>query len=375
MANRIDMDGPGTGPGDGASRDDMMAGRAGLADQINMAQQIAGNTLRLGWYSGVNWLMTRESLRHGKPPEFTPTKPVPTRDALISDVRGLMQRDAKAVRDGLYPPAEDGIPLSEHLTRLRAMFADIPDTVRRRSERDTVSVRDEADIDPDLPDYFQQDFHFQTGGYLSEGSAKLYDIQVETLFYGSAAPMRRAALRPIHEHVRGRDQRSVSLLDVACGTGRLLRDVRRAFPAMKLAGIDLSQSYLDEAERHLGNLRRVSFAKANAEELPVLDASQDIVTSVFLFHELPPEVRRTVAREVARVLRPGGIFVFIDSLQMGDRPDWDGLLEAFPARFHEPYFRHYAIDDLDGVFNDVGLVAEETEHVFLSKMMVRRKAG
>ncbi|MEO1542802.1 MAG: class I SAM-dependent methyltransferase, partial [Pseudomonadota bacterium] len=240
--------------------------------------------------------------------------------------------------DGLYPPGEDGVPLAEHLSRLRAMFADLPETVRRRTERDTVSVREHVEIDPDTPEYFQQDFHFQTGGYLSDDSAKLYDIQVETLFYGSAAAMRRAALRPIHGFVTGRDQRTVSLLDIACGTGRLLRDVRRAFPAMRLAGIDLSQSYLDEAERHLGRLRRVSFARANAESLPCLDASQDIVTSVFLFHELPPEVRRTVAKEVARVLRPGGLFVFMDSLQMGDRPDWDGMIEAFPVRFHEPYY-------------------------------------
>ncbi|MEO1542803.1 MAG: hypothetical protein AAFR75_02130 [Pseudomonadota bacterium] len=69
-----------------------------MANRIGMAQQLAGNTLRLGWYSGVNWLMTRESLRHGKPPEFTPTKPTPTRDALIAEVRDLMRKDAQAVR-------------------------------------------------------------------------------------------------------------------------------------------------------------------------------------------------------------------------------------------------------------------------------------
>ena len=46
--------------------------------------------------------------------------------------------------------------------------------------------------------------------------------------------------------------------------------------------------------------------------------------------------------EIARVLKPGGLFVFLDSLQMGDKPGWDGLLEGFPHRFHEPYYRHYA---------------------------------
>jgi hypothetical protein len=78
---------------------------------------------------------------------------------------------------------------------------------------------------------------------------------------------------------------------------------------------------------------------------------------------------------MARVLKPGGLLVFLDSLQMGDRPGWDGLLEAFPVRFHEPYFRHYTIDDLDGLFTDAGLLPVSTAPVFLSKLMVRRKVG
>jgi hypothetical protein len=79
-----------------------------------------------------------------------------------------------------------------------------------------------------------------------------------------------------------------------------------------------------------------------------------------------------VTAEIARVLKAGGLPVFIDSLQMGDRPGWDGLLEAFPVRFHEPYFAHYATDDLDEMFASAGLAHLATSHAFLSKVMVRR---
>jgi ubiquinone/menaquinone biosynthesis C-methylase UbiE len=171
--------------------------------------------------------------------------------------------------------------------------------------------------------------------------------------------------------MRGRDQRRVTLLDVACGTGRFLRQVRLAYPAMTLKGLDLSRAYLDEAARHLEGLRGAELLEAPAERMPLADASVDIVTSIFLFHELPPDVRRQVTAEFARVLKPGGLLVLMDSLQMGDRPGWDGMLEAFPHRFHEPYYRHYAMDDLDGMFSQAGLAPREQSLPFLSKLMVR----
>ena len=170
--------------------------------------------------------------------------------------------------------------------------------------------------------------------------------------------------------MRGRDQRRVSLLDVGCGTGRFLRDARITWPAMQLTGLDLSASYIDEARSHLGNLRSVRWLVANAEAIPLPDASQDIVATIFLFHELPPDVRRRVAGEMARVLKPGGRLVFIDSLQMGDRPDWDGLLEGFPQRFYEPYYRGYSVDDLVGMFAAAGLTRLTTSTAFLAKVMV-----
>jgi len=266
------------------------------------------------------------------------------------------------------------LPPTEHLRRLRAMFADMPDAMRRRAERDAGTARETASgADPDLPDYFKQDFHYQAGGYLTDESARLYDVQVETLFYGTAALMRRAALKPIAAAISGRDQRTLSLLDVACGTGRFLREIRLAYPAMHLTGLDLSQAYLDEASRHLGGLRPARLLAANAEHTPLPDAGQDVVSCVFLLHELPPQARHNVIGEAARVLKPGGTLVVVDSLQMGDRPGWDGMLETFPVRFHEPYYRHYAIDDLGARFRAAGLEHVETSLAFLAKEMVWRK--
>lgn len=340
-----------------------------MSDTLGMASQLAGNAIRFGWYSGVNWLVGREARRYGPRPRYQPELPTPSDGELMADLRKLFLEDAAAVRDGLYPPGEPAGSLAEHMRTLRAMFADLPSTFERRTAAETSSATAEPGAGQ-LPDYYTQDFHFQTGGYLSSESARIYDVQVETLFYGAAGAMRRAGLKPIADFMRGRDQRRTALLDVACGTGRFLRDIRLAYPALHLTGLDLSHAYLDEARRHLDGLRPADLVCANAEAMPLPDASQDIVTSVFLYHELPGEVRRRVSAEIARVLKPGGLFVFIDSLQMGDRPGWDGLIEAFPVRFHEPYYAHYATDDLDAVFSAVGLTVRDSSTAFLSKVVV-----
>jgi hypothetical protein len=60
---------------------------------------------------------------------------------------------------------------------------------------------------------------------------------------------------------------------------------------------------------------------------------------------------------------------------MGDRPAWDGLIEGFPARFHEPYYRGYAIDDLTGLFSAAGLSPGPASTAYLCKLLVCRKRG
>jgi SAM-dependent methyltransferase len=97
------------------------------------------------------------------------------------------------------------------------------------------------------------------------------------------------------------------------------------------------------------------------------------VTCVFLFHELPPRVRREAAREIARILKPGGVLVLADSIQTNDAPDLDRMLEYFPVGFHEPYFGSYLQEDFAGLFGEAGLELEETELAFLTKVMRFRK--
>jgi SAM-dependent methyltransferase len=84
-------------------------------------------------------------------------------------------------------------------------------------------------------------------------------------------------------------------------------------------------------------------------------------------------VRPLVAAEIARVVAPGGGLVLADSLQLGDAPDLDQMLEYFPHGFHEPYYGSYLKEDLIGLFEAAGFVHERAELAFLTKVLRFRR--
>ncbi|MEM7621343.1 MAG: class I SAM-dependent methyltransferase [Pseudomonadota bacterium] len=338
---------------------------------VHFAKQLA----RTGWYYGLRRITEHQVSRfEASPVKVRITKNAPTARQLLQDVFRFLKDDAALVRQGLLPSIDneyDSVFLQ--LRRIKEMLDDLPDAHHRRVAKDGKDIAEDMSIGEqslsNLPDYYVQNFHYQTGGYLTEQSARLYDLQVETLFLGTSGTMRRQVLKPITEYVQGKAQRNLHMLDVACGTGRFLAQVRQAFPCMPILGIDLSAAYIKEASRYLSRWRNIDLEVGNAERLAVPDDSQDIVTCIYLFHELPPQVRRTVVQEMHRVLKPGGLLVFMDSLQYGDNPDYDGLLEAFPQRFHEPYYRNYLIDDLKGILEVHNLYVQSIHNALLSKVI------
>ncbi|MBV9814617.1 MAG: class I SAM-dependent methyltransferase, partial [Alphaproteobacteria bacterium] len=102
------------------------------------------------------------------------------------------------------------------------------------------------------------------------------------------------------------------------------------------------------------------------------DGEFDVVTCIYLFHELPPRIRRAVVAEIARVLRPGGTLIFVDSLQSGDDPDYDATLELFPIAFHEPYYKSYLRENLNRLWSPRFTQIESTLAYFSKVVTYRR---
>lgn len=337
-----------------------------MVSPLDRLSYAAHQTARVAWYAG-HYAAGRRLLKPMPKPDFA-IGPTPGRAELTADMRALFQREWRDVAAGLYPaPRLLGPEPAEFLRRSLLYFRDLPQVDARRHGTLDEELPPGTQADG-LPDYYRQNFHFQTDGWLSDHSAALYDTQVEVLFTGAADVMRRRALAPIATWLAGRNQRDVRGLDVGCGTGRLLAALHGAWPGLRLTGIDLSPPYLAEARRLIGRTARVKLDQAAAETLPFDEASLDLVISSFLMHELPKDIRAKALAEMARVVKPGGLVVIVDSLQKGDRPEWDGLLDLFPHYFHEPYYAEYVGSSLEEGAAAAGLRPVSTENAFLSKV-------
>jgi ubiquinone/menaquinone biosynthesis C-methylase UbiE len=329
----------------------------------------AVQTVRVSWFFGQKLLASRVS-RPVPLPEPLRGRQFPDKRRILADLRALIEQDWRNIEAGYYAPPTDGLgnPF-EALRRAVDFFTDLSAVERRRH-----GAREErflSEVPPGTyPRYYLQKFHFQSDGYLSSASAERYDHQVEVLFGGAAAAMRRQALVPLKAALAGRP--AAKLLDVGCGTGTFLREVKANYPRLDVTGLDLSAHYLAVARRELRSWSRAQLVVAAAERMPFADGQFDAIACIYLFHELPSGVRRSAVGEIRRVLKPGGMLVFVDSLQPGDEPDYDAMLDYFPVAFHEPYYISYLREDLDRLWSP-GFTPGERMPAYFSKVLSYRR--
>lgn len=101
------------------------------------------------------------------------------------------------------------------------------------------------------------------------------------------------------------------ILEVGCGSGRVLAELAYlgAQPA-HLAGVDLLHRRLVEAHR---NIPGGSFTAADGQNLPCPPHSFDLVLQFTAFSSvLDEQVKRNMAAEMLRVLKPGGAIIWYD---------------------------------------------------------------
>lgn len=284
---------------------------------------------------------------------------------LMGDIETLFKKDARLFCNGICPWSllAPEVPFT-HLRRLgQIMVAGVKMSRLRKLKK--IKVDDLDHSHEDLPDYYRRNYHWQLGGYLNDFSASLYDHQVEILFKGTGAAMRRLIMPKLHDYL-SLTTKPQKILEVGAGTGQAALEVHRSFPTHSITVTDLSSHYLAQARRRFKS-SHVDFIKAQAEELPFKDHQFDVVYSTFLFHELPREVRDKSIKEFKRVLRPGGLLIILDSIQAGDVAEYKNLLENFPHDYHEPFYHDYSHWPLSKALEDEGFSEILSERGFLAK--------
>jgi S-adenosylmethionine-diacylgycerolhomoserine-N-methlytransferase len=116
-----------------------------------------------------------------------------------------------------------------------------------------------------------------------------------------------------------------SVLEIGCGTGRNLKRMAEAHPALRLTGIDISDEMLKSA--------RAKFARAQLDQRVTLLHGDAVVPTdrkaprILMAYSLSmvPDWRRALATAID-ALEPGGILAIVDFGNFGGLPDW--LAEA-----------------------------------------------
>jgi ubiquinone/menaquinone biosynthesis C-methylase UbiE len=126
-------------------------------------------------------------------------------------------------------------------------------------------------------------------------------------------------------------------LDVGCGTGSLLVQLKRREPRVDAVGIDPDPNALARARRKAERARvSIRLDQGFADSLPYADASFDRVLSSLMFHHLPRREKNGALSEIRRVLGPNGRLELMD---------FAGHAHADEGRLHRWLHAHPRLED------------------------------
>lgn len=140
------------------------------------------------------------------------------------------------------------------------------------------------------------------------------------------------------------------VLDIATGGGHV---AKKLAPYVKqVYATDLTKQMLEKTKEFLQQYENIFYMIADAESLPFLDNSFDLVTCRIAPHHFPhPE--RFIA-EVARILLPGGKFVLIDNVAPEDS-DLGAYMNTFERLRDESHLRCLSVSEWHSLCEKNGL--------------------
>ena len=142
------------------------------------------------------------------------------------------------------------------------------------------------------------------------------------------------------------------LIDVGTGVAHTLRRLAPLFPAC--VGVDATREMLAAGNGVLAaaDVRNAVLVQADATALPIASGAADVVTSRLAAHHFADAPG--AFREIARVLRPGGLFVLVDNYSPDD-PALDSFINAVERLRDPSHVRNHTVGRWRELLEDVGL--------------------
>jgi len=109
------------------------------------------------------------------------------------------------------------------------------------------------------------------------------------------------------------NKEKIKILDVACGTGRMLPEIFSVRKDIKYVGVDSSKNMIkrliDKAKK-IGTEKNIKIRLGDASKLPFKNNEFDIVYSYHLLWHLPEDEQKKIIKEMLRVCRKDGFVIF-----------------------------------------------------------------
>lgn len=231
------------------------------------------------------------------------------------------------------------------------------------------------------PEYYLQEFHHYAEGNLN-WEAPLEAIPTTIMLTSTYWPridamtsqswMRGNITTSIKKHIIDYDsstQNTGRIMDIGSSVGISTKFLIEAFPDKTVVdAVDLSPHFLSAAKFYHTTPTspifttfhdKIAYHHMMAEDMPFASNSYDIISTIFLLHELPTKTVEEIIAEAYRVLRPGGTLSIVDTNE--NRVKNNPQPRKYLFEISEPNLREYYNTNPMKIMEDTGFTFIETK--------------
>ncbi|CAN0443127.1 unnamed protein product [Laminaria digitata] len=156
------------------------------------------------------------------------------------------------------------------------------------------------------------------------------------------------------------DLKPKRILDLGCTVGHSTLPLAQHFADAEVHAIDACAPLVRFGKVRADSLDvGVHFSQQNAETTDFPDNHFDVVTSAMFLHEVPQKSMKQIAKEIHRILKPGGVMLHAEQPQYHGQPAHEQFLREWDTRFNNEPFRCAFRDmDLGALATQAGFPAE-----------------